>query len=106
VVVDHTLGRFAGRIYIGTLSGYPVYTVGIFRSEYDGHTFIGPVEVASGGGEVGVIAVDPQVLSDGTLLDAAIADEARRFMPEIRVNVDDVLGVLWLDTRDNKEEGL
>ena len=212
MVVDNTLGRFAGRIYIGTLSGYPVYSVGIFRSDDDGRSFIGPVEAANGGGEIGINVVDILVLSDGTLvvpyvdfefkpekkpktgrtsmniwfktsadggltfsearrshfidvnlddpfyrqgagvpaiaadstngefrdrlymawsdmrfgksrilfssstnrgeswsepvlLDGEIPAEARQFMPEMTVNKDGVLGVLWLDTRESVEEG-
>jgi hypothetical protein len=68
VAVDTTLGEHAGRIYVGTLYGYPVYTVGIFRSDDDGRSFIGPVEAANGGGEIGINVVDIQVLSDGTLV--------------------------------------
>lgn len=67
-VVDTTLGGHAGRIYVGTLYGYPVYTVGIFRSDDDGRSFIGPVEAANGGGELGINVVDIQILSDGTLV--------------------------------------
>lgn len=69
VVVDPTKGRFAGRIYIGVLYGhYPEYTVGVFRSDDDGRTFVGPVQAASGGGKIGINDVTPVVLSDGTLI--------------------------------------
>jgi len=68
VVVDTTLGPHAGRIYVGTLYGYPVYTVGIFRSDDDGRSFIGPVEAANGGGEIGINVVDIQILSDGAVV--------------------------------------
>ena len=68
ITVDQTTGRFAGRIYIGTLYGYPEYTVGVFRSEDDGQTWIGPVDAASGGGTIGINVVQPMVLSDGTLV--------------------------------------
>lgn len=68
VVVDNTLGRFAGRIYISTLWDYPVYRVGVFRSDDDGLTFTGPVEAANGGGTIGINSYTPVVLSDGTLI--------------------------------------
>ncbi|HOC41695.1 MAG TPA: sialidase family protein [Thermoanaerobaculales bacterium] len=68
ITVDQTTGRFAGRIYIGTLYGYPEYTVGVFRSEDDGQTWIGPVAAASGGGTKGINVIQPMVLSDGTLV--------------------------------------
>jgi hypothetical protein len=68
MAVDQTTGRFAGRAYIAALHGYPVYTVSVFRSQDDGRTWIGPVEVANGGGTVGVGAVNALVLSDGTLV--------------------------------------
>ena len=50
------------------LDGYPVYTVGVFRSDDDGRTWIGPVEAANGGGKIGINDVTPVVLSDGTLV--------------------------------------
>ena len=68
VIVDTTRGRFAGRIYVGVLYDYPVYRVGVFRSEDDGRTWIGPVEAANGGGSKGINDVTPMVLSDGTLV--------------------------------------
>jgi hypothetical protein len=68
MVVDSTYGKFAGRVYISALYGkYPVYTVGVFRSEDDGRTFIGPVDAADGGGTLGINGENPLVLSDGTL---------------------------------------
>jgi hypothetical protein len=68
IAVDQTTGRFAGRIYIGVLYGYPVYTVGVFRSEDDGRSWTGPVEAANGGGTIGINVIQPMVLSDGTLV--------------------------------------
>ncbi len=68
IVVDTTKGRYAGRIYIGALYDYPVYRVGVFRSDDDGRTWIGPSEAANGGGTMGINDVTPMVLSDGTLI--------------------------------------
>jgi hypothetical protein len=68
ITVDQTTGRYAGRIYIGTLYGYPEYKVGVFRSEDDGQTWIGPVDAASGGGTIGINVIQPMVLSDATLV--------------------------------------
>ena len=68
VVVDQTAGRFAGRIYVGALYDYPVYRVGVFRSDDDGRSWTGPVEAANGGGTIGINDVTPMVLSDGTLI--------------------------------------
>jgi len=68
IVVDQTKGRYSGRIYIGVLYGYPIYTVGVFRSEDDGKSWIGPVDAANGGGTIGINEVTPVVLSDGTLV--------------------------------------
>ncbi len=70
IVVDYTKGKYAGRIYIGVLYDYPVYRVGVFRSDDDGRTWIGPAEAANGGGTKGINDVTPMVLSDGTLVDA------------------------------------
>ncbi len=67
IVIDRTFGRFAGRVYIGVLHGYPVYRVGIFRSDDDGRTFTGPVDAASGEGKVGINVTNLLVMSDGTL---------------------------------------
>jgi hypothetical protein len=68
MVVDMTKGRYAGRIYIAALYDYPVYRVGVFRSDDDGRTWVGPVEAANGGGTIGINDVTPMVLSDGTLV--------------------------------------
>ena len=68
IVVDTTKGRYAGRIYLGALYDYPVYRVGVFRSDDDGRTWIGPSEAANGGGTIGINDVTPMVLSDGTLV--------------------------------------
>jgi len=67
MAVDRSVGRFAGRIYIATLAGYPEYKVQVFRSDDGGRTFHGPVTAASGGGVKGINVVTPVVLSDGTL---------------------------------------
>ena len=69
MVVDPSAGRFGGRAYVGVLYGpYPEYVVGVFRSEDDGRTWIGPVDAAKGGGKIGLNEFMPLVLSDGTLL--------------------------------------
>lgn len=68
IVVDHTYGKYAGRVYIATLYGYPEYQVGVFRSDDDGKTWVGPVKAASGLGKIGINCVDPLILSDETLV--------------------------------------
>lgn len=69
LAVDHTVGRYAGRVYLSVLYGYPVYTVGVFRSDDDGRTFTGPVQAATGKGIVGInTAGNILILSDGTLV--------------------------------------
>ncbi|MGH9368401.1 MAG: sialidase family protein [Thermoanaerobaculia bacterium] len=69
ITVDQTTGKYSGRIYIGVLYGpYPQYIVGVFRSEDDGKTWIGPVDAANGGGKIGINEVNPMVLSDGALV--------------------------------------
>jgi hypothetical protein len=68
IIVDTTKGRYSGRIYIAALYDYPVYRVGVFRSDDDGRTWVGPVEAANGGGKIGINDVTPMVLSDGTLV--------------------------------------
>lgn len=69
MTVDHTFGKYSGRIYLSVLWGYPEYKVGVFRSDDDGRTFTGPVEAASGKGILGInTAKDIVVLSDGTLV--------------------------------------
>jgi len=67
IVVDHTAGKYASRIYLGVLYGYPLYTVGVFRSEDDGRTWIGPVAAASGKGIRGINVTNLLLFSDGTL---------------------------------------
>jgi hypothetical protein len=67
IVVDRTADSHWNRIYLGALWGYPVYRIGVFRSDDDGRTWAGPVESANGGGELGVNVCPLLVLSDGTL---------------------------------------
>jgi len=69
MVVDHSFGKYAGRIYISVLYGeYPEYTVGIFRSDDDGRTFTGPVDAASGKKILGInTAANILLFRDGTL---------------------------------------
>lgn len=83
MTVDHTFGKYAGRVYVSVLYGkYPEYTVGIFRSDDDGRTFAGPVDAASGKSVVGInTAKNIVLLSDGTLILPYVDfefDEARR----------------------------
>ena len=68
MIVDDSMGKYAGRIYIGALWDYPVYRIGIFRSDDDGRTWTGPVEAVNGGGELGVNVVSTAVMSDGTVV--------------------------------------
>jgi len=79
MAVDPTTGRFAGRVYIAALYGYPVYRVGLFRSADDGRSWTGPVEVTNGGGTIGVGAVTVLILSDGTVVIPIVKYE---FQPE------------------------
>jgi hypothetical protein len=81
VVVDQSTGRFAGRIYLGALYGYPVYRVGLFRSDDDGRTWTGPAEAANGRGELGVNVAPLEVLSNGDVFVPYIDFE---FKPERR----------------------
>lgn len=69
LVVDHSYGRYAGRVYIGTqYRKFPRdYTLGIFRSDDDGKTFVGPVDFASGSGERVLSCANVLILSDGSL---------------------------------------
>lgn len=72
LVVDHTESKFAGNIYIGVLYSEIMgpkldYKLGLFISEDEGVTFEGPVEFASGKGEIGINVTNLLVLSDGTL---------------------------------------
>ena len=93
--VDMSNGRFSGRIYVGTLHDYPVYRVSIFRSDNGGQTFIGPVEVAHGGGEYGINVVSTTVMSDGTLVVPYVDFE---FKPEKRKQHGPVTSNLWIST--------
>jgi len=70
MTVDHTFGKFSGRVYISVLYGkYPEYTVGVFRSDDDGRTFTGPVDAASGKSVIGINTAKNIVLfSNGTLV--------------------------------------
>jgi hypothetical protein len=65
IAVDHTVGRYAGRVYLGVLYGRD-YSLGVFRSDDGGRTFTGPVKVTDGGG-IGVNVTQMMVLSDGLL---------------------------------------
>jgi hypothetical protein len=66
LAVDQTVGRFAGRAYIGVLYGRE-YNIGIFRSTDEGRTWTGPVRLHSGG-RVGANVFPLVVFSDGALL--------------------------------------
>jgi hypothetical protein len=66
LAVDRTRGRFAGRLYLSALYGRN-YTLGLFRSEDDGESWIGPVEITDGG-DHGVNSTNLVVFSDGELL--------------------------------------
>ncbi|HEY3929104.1 MAG TPA: sialidase family protein [Candidatus Koribacter sp.] len=69
MTVDHSYGKYSGRVYISVLWGYPEYKLGIFRSDDDGRTFTGPVEAASGKSVVGInTSKNIVLLSDGTLV--------------------------------------
>jgi hypothetical protein len=93
IVVDYTAGRFAGRIYMAALYDYPVYRVGVFRSDDDGRSWTGPVEAANGGGTIGINGVTPMVLSDGTLV---VPYGDFPFLPDKRPKEGTVtLGNLW-----------
>lgn len=85
IIVDQSLGKYAGRIYIGamyTFPKWPYYTVGVFRSDDDAKTFIGPVPAASGGGKIGINVANMLIFSDRTLfvpyVDFAIDPEKRK----------------------------
>ena len=65
MVVDHTDGRFSGRVYIGTL--HASYTLGVARSTDDGRTWNTPVDFVSGGARYGHNVANLLVLGDGTL---------------------------------------
>ena len=76
LVTDHTLGPYAGRVYIAEETDQKGSNemedlimrrrVVLFRSIDDGRSFFGPIEVAVGEGR-GLAAYNPLVLSDGTL---------------------------------------
>lgn len=67
LAADRTTGPFAGRLYMSVLYGRE-YNLGVFRSEDDGRSWIGPVKFLDGAGERG-LNVDPLlVLHDGTVL--------------------------------------
>ncbi len=68
IIADHTSGKYAGRVYINTLHGYPEYKVSVFRSDDDGRTFVGPVQAATGRGEIGINGGNMMILSDGALV--------------------------------------
>ncbi len=68
MVVDHTYGAYAGRVYVGAAYGTASESiVGVLRSEDDGRTFVGPVKFASGEGKVGLSVANMLILSDGSL---------------------------------------
>ena len=69
IAVDHTGGPHAGNVYFGVLysdRGSGEAVLGVFRSEDDGHHFVGPVEVVRSA-EDGLLIAGLGVLSDGTL---------------------------------------
>jgi len=80
VVVDHTNGRFAGRVYINAMISSTMrnaaklhsrgdYHIAMFRSEDDGRTWVGPVTVATNHDQPdrGLNAYQPLVFTDGDL---------------------------------------
>ena len=74
ILVDHTMGRYAGRIYISALysvvtHGKVDYHVGLFRSADDGRTWIGPVEVLNTHDRPGrgINAMNPALFADGEI---------------------------------------
>ncbi len=96
IAVDHTLGKFAGRIYLSALYGYPVYRLGVFRSDDDGRTFTGPVEAANGRGELGInTAANIAILRDGTLI---LPYEDFEFRPEKRKSQKSHAQNVWIVT--------
>jgi len=70
LALDQSFGRFAGRVYVSVLGGakFPEYRIGVFRSDDDGRSFVGPVPAASGGGKIGISNSNLMVLSDGALV--------------------------------------
>jgi hypothetical protein len=93
--VDLSAGRYSGRIYVGTLHDYPVYRVSMFRSDNGGRTFTGPVEVANGGGDIGINVVSTTVTAGGTLLVPYVDFE---FKPDKRKSKGPVSSNLWMAT--------
>ena len=68
IAVDQGTGRYAGRIYLSALYGRE-YQLGVFRSEDDGRSFIGPVEIYRAGGKtLGANVLQMGVFSDGAVL--------------------------------------
>lgn len=68
LVADQTAGRFAGRLYMSVLYGGIEYSLGVFRSEDDGRSWIGPVKFIDGAAERG-LNVDPMVVfHDGAIM--------------------------------------
>ena len=68
LVADQTTGPFAGRLYMSVLYGGVEYNLGVFRSEDDGRSWIGPVKFIDGAGERG-LNVDPMVVfRDGGIM--------------------------------------
>ncbi len=67
LVADQTDGPFAGRLYASVLYGTE-YNLGVFRSEDDGRSWIGPVKFIDGEGRRG-LNVDPMlVFRDGAIM--------------------------------------
>ena len=67
LAADQTTGPFAGRLYMSVLYGRE-YSLGVFRSEDDGRSWIGPVKFLDGAGERG-LNVDPMlVFHDGAVM--------------------------------------
>ena len=67
LTADRSAGPFAGRLYMSVLYGRE-YSLGVFRSEDDGRSWIGPVKFMDGAGERG-LNVDPLlVLHDGAII--------------------------------------
>ncbi|MDE2660185.1 MAG: sialidase family protein [Acidobacteriota bacterium] len=67
LAADQSAGPLAGRLYMSVLYGRE-YNLGVFRSEDDGRSWIGPVKFLDGAGERG-LNVDPLlVLHDGTIM--------------------------------------
>ncbi len=68
LIADQTTGQFAGRLYVSVLYRGTEYSLGVFRSEDDGRSWIGPVKFIDGGGERG-LNVDPMlVFHDGAIM--------------------------------------